>query len=77
MWYVHDRLGPRGWGPLDDLLWLLLMLGLLALIGVVLVRLLRSPTPGSDRALEIARERYARGEISLEEFENLKRNLRS
>ncbi len=26
-------------------------------------------------ALEIARERYARGEITLEEFEEIKRNL--
>ncbi|RJQ55952.1 MAG: hypothetical protein C4521_01130 [Actinobacteria bacterium] len=29
-----------------------------------------------DRSLEIARERYARGEISKEEFERLERDLR-
>lgn len=30
-----------------------------------------------DRSLEILRERYARGDISTEEFQKIKRNLES
>ncbi|GEM83583.1 SHOCT domain-containing protein [Meiothermus hypogaeus] len=85
MWTIDHRgrwdgFGHYGWGLLDDLLWILLLLGLIALVGVLMVRLLRGPTPGQtqptpDRALEIARERYAKGEISQTEFETLKKNL--
>ncbi|WP_299433507.1 SHOCT domain-containing protein [uncultured Meiothermus sp.] len=89
VWQIHDRgkfegfgYGVGGWGVMEDLLWVLLLLGLLVLVGVLIARLLRSPhssktspiqTP--DRALEVARERYAKGEISLAEFETLKKNL--
>ena len=33
------------------------------------------PQPGRDHALEILRERYARGEVSKEEFDAKKRDL--
>ncbi len=85
MWQIHDRGnwgGYGGWGLADDLLWALLLLGLIALVAVLIIRLLRSPSNGkagalvdADRALEIARERYAKGEISQAEFETLKKNL--
>jgi len=38
----------------------------------------RSPSPGphnGESALEIAKKRYARGEIEKEEFEDLRKNL--
>ncbi|PZA05816.1 MULTISPECIES: SHOCT domain-containing protein [unclassified Meiothermus] len=82
MWPIHQRgwgvfdHGYGGWGLVDDLLWILLLLGLLALVGVLIFRLLRNPSgSSSDRALQIARERYAKGEIDQAEFEALKRNL--
>lgn len=75
--------GYGGWGLADDLLWALLLLGLIAPVAVLIVRLLRSTTngnkantsPASDRALEIARERYAKGEISQAEYETLRKNV--
>ncbi len=86
MWMMDHRgrwdgSGYYGFGIVDDLLWILLLLGLVALVGVLTVRLLRSPNgkasppPSFDRALEIVRERYAKGEISQAEFETLKKNL--
>ncbi|MCX7782157.1 MAG: SHOCT domain-containing protein [Meiothermus sp.] len=87
MWQIDHRgrwdgFGYYGLGMVDDVLWVLLLLGLLALVLVLIARLLRSPangkagpSPASDRALEIARERYAKGEISQSEYETLKKNL--
>jgi putative membrane protein len=45
------------------------------LIGFVflMVRWLRGPRP--DKALTILRERYARGELSKDEFERMRRDL--
>ncbi|ELZ09592.1 SHOCT domain-containing protein [Natrinema thermotolerans] len=72
-----------GWGAVGGWLfrWPVLLLGLLAL----LVVWAGSRRPGdridradrSDRALEQLRERYARGELSTDEFERRRRNLQS
>ncbi len=68
-----------GWGVLGFvhmlLWWVLIVLGI-----VVLVRWLtagsRSESGGrGDRAIEILRERFARGEIDKQEFEQRKRDL--
>jgi len=86
MWMMDHRgrwddFGYYGFGWMGDVLWAVLLLGLIALVAVLIVGLLRGPTNGKtnpaapDRALEIARERYARGEISQAEFETLKKNL--
>jgi len=57
------------WGPLFGLLWL-------ALIGLLVYWLVKTLVPERrDRALEVLRERYARGEIDKETFERLKRDL--
>lgn len=77
--------GPMGYGWGGGLLGMLLMLLFLALIvgGVVLVvRSLVGQGPGDggagrgDSALDIVRRRYASGEISKEEFERMKADLR-
>ena len=70
--------GPWSWlGPLMMLVFWVLVIG-----GIVLV--LRAwwqpptrPGQSSDTALEILRERYARGEISREQFEEMRRDLGS
>jgi putative membrane protein len=47
------------------------------IVGVVLFirRWLRVSPAGSDAAAEILRTRYARGELSREEFEQMRRDL--
>ncbi len=79
--------GYGGWGMMGPFGWIggLLLLVLIVLAIVWLWRALdlagslgsSSRTGGSDRALEIARERYAWGEIGTEEFERIRRELGS
>lgn len=54
-----------------------LWLPLLVILIVVIYRLLKNEKASSseDSPLEILKKRYARGEISKEEFEERKRNL--
>ncbi|GLV47858.1 hypothetical protein TJA_10180 [Thermus sp. LT1-2-5] len=61
-----------GWG-LWGFLYPLLLVGLLVL-GAYLVARALAPKR-EDRALEILRERYARGEIDRETYERMKRDL--
>jgi putative membrane protein len=79
-----DGMMGAAWMP--AIMWINLLLGLalvaLAIIGVIAgIRwLTRSAHPsgargGSDHALEILRERYARGEISRDEFERMRQDL--
>ncbi|MBI4525587.1 MAG: SHOCT domain-containing protein [Deltaproteobacteria bacterium] len=67
------------WGPIGIAMGMLMLLFWGAVIvGIVLgIRWLISQgkTSQSDSALEILRQRYARGEISKEEFEAKKRDL--
>lgn len=68
-----------GWGVLgivQMLLWWVLIIVAI----VVLVRWLAHSSPGKEpprenRALDVLKERYARGEIGKEEFEQKKRDL--
>ena len=69
---ADPRGGVRHGPDPTALVWLLIV----ALVGLAiwwLVRELRAPH--RDRALELLRERYARGEISREEFERQRRDL--
>lgn len=72
----------EGWGPgifwfglMHVIWWALVIMGMVALIRWM-VR--RSPDQrNADPALDILRERYARGEIDKTEFEQRKRDLAS
>ncbi len=84
---MMDGMGEMmGFGWWSAALWvnLLLAVGLFALATVALVagiRWLAQSGPGvgdgrgTDRALEILRKRYARGEVSREEFQQRSRDL--
>ena len=73
--------GP-GWGMgfgLGGILLWLLLIGLIVLVVLLIVRTSRRPSgsggDGGDSALEIAKQRYARGEISKQDYEQIRRDL--
>ena len=57
--------------------WLGLLLGIaiLVLLGVGIARLVLTQGGAQSDALDMAKRRYAKGEISQEEFNDMKRNL--
>ncbi len=76
MWWGGNMMGWGGWGLyglLHILWWVLVVVAIVALVRWLFGgnRLGRE----EDRALSILRERYAKGEISKEEFEARKRDL--
>ncbi len=69
------------WGGLGSLLLLLLLIGLVVWLAVSLARNRRGEVPAlparpsQDSALETLRVRYAKGEISKEQYEEMRRDL--
>jgi len=78
MWYWHEGMG---WWMMFGGVWLLLFLGgIIALIvwGVKKVTEGKDSRSNSSRRsnpLDIAKERYAKGEITREEFDQIKKDL--
>ena len=77
MWHMWDISGGSGWWMALGWVWMILFWGGLIALVVWGVKKLtdRGGSTSNRRPLDIARERYARGEISEEEFERLKKNL--
>jgi putative membrane protein len=74
MWYMHA--GTGWWLVLGGIWMVLLWGGLIALIVWGITRLTRhNLSAGRQTPLDIARERYARGEITREEFDQIKKDL--
>ena len=72
-WPWYD-LGWWGMG-LGMLVMIIFWAGLIALIAWIIVKAVRSGKSTSETPLDIAKARYARGEISKKEFERLKKDL--
>ncbi len=74
MWHLSDGMGLGEWFLVASMI--LFWGGLIALIIWGVTRLSRrgDSTP-KHGPLDIAKERYAKGEISREEFEQLKKDL--
>lgn len=63
-----------GWGFGIMLIWLLFII----ILSLVVIRALRGHDvlpEGKNAALDIAKKRYAKGEITKEEFQQLKKDL--
>lgn len=77
MWYMHDDMGwwMALWGFLMVLFWgLVIALGVWAVVKIAR-RDERVETRRRTNPLDIAKERYARGELSRQEFEQIKKDL--
>ena len=77
--YGGGMMGGGGWGlfggtmGLLGVLWMVLLLAVPAYL--VYALLVRDGDDGADRPLTVLRERYARGELSDEEFEQRRERL--
>jgi putative membrane protein len=70
--------GPGGYqmmSPLGGGLFMILGLVLIIMLAVWLLRRSPSSGAGGETALDILKKRYAKGEISREEFERMKQDL--
>ena len=59
-----------GWGILILIFWLLVIVGF-----ALLIKYLWEGRGGQESALEVLKKRYARGEITKEEFEEKKKDI--
>jgi len=78
MWFWGD--GMSGWWMVLGAVWMVLFWGGLILLVIWGIKKLSQRDGGGGggggrSALDIARERYARGEITKEQFEQMKKDL--
>ncbi|MFH1662963.1 MAG: SHOCT domain-containing protein [Chloroflexota bacterium] len=73
--------GTGWWGAFGGVSMILLWVGVIILIVWVVMKIVKGSSNGGgstetkNDALDIAKERYAKGEISKEEFEQIKKDL--
>ncbi|MCJ7492305.1 MAG: SHOCT domain-containing protein [Dehalococcoidia bacterium] len=72
MWWHHEGFG--WFAVFDGLLWLIL-LGVIIYLLISLLAPSREHRHQEEDPLEIAKRRYAKGEIGREEFEQMRRDL--
>ena len=72
MWHVDDGMG---WWMVLGSLWFVFFWGAIIWLVVRVLGARDGGAPRDDSAIEVARRRYARGDISREEFEQIRRDL--
>lgn len=78
MWGHMGNYGWMGFGMISmALLWILIIVAVVALVRLIWKSQSAPTGQFEDTALDILRERYARGDISPQEFERKKRELGS
>ena len=75
MWGAHEGMG--WWMAFGGIFWVLFLGAIVYLVASVVSRDSRPREPHAENPLDIAKRRYASGEISAEEFERIKRDLLS
>ena len=76
MWNMHDGMG--WWMVWGTTFWVLFFAGAAFLVAWVVRSTgggAAAAPPSRDRAIDILRERYARGELDAESFERMRREL--
>lgn len=69
-WHMYD--GGMGWG---GGLFMLLLFALIVIGAIAVVRSLVKPCHGKESALDILKRRYAQGEITKAQFEEMKKDI--
>jgi putative membrane protein len=72
-WHAHDGMG--WWMLFGGILWLVFLGTIMFFVVYALGGGRWTRRPDEDDALEIAKRRYARGDISREEFDQIRRDL--
>ena len=77
MW--NNGYGMMGWG-LGGLIMIILIVGIIVAVGLVIFFALRNKggntgVPEDDTPIDILKRRYARGEITKEEYESIKKDI--
>jgi putative membrane protein len=72
MWGVHDGMG---WWMLFGSIWFIVFWGAVIYFAFWAVSRITRDQRREDTPLEILKRRYARGEISREEFEQMRREI--
>ena len=72
MWYWGAGMG---WWMIIGSIWMLLFWGGLIVLIVWGIKKLTERGGGTRSALDIAKERYAKGEIAKEQYEQLKKDI--
>ena len=77
MWHMWDMPAGMGWWMAFGGVWMVILWGgLIALIVWGITRLTRrNGSSSKHNPLNVAKERYAKGEISREEFEQIRKDL--
>lgn len=73
MWYMHDFGG--WWMLLGGIFMILFWGGFIALIIWGVNKFVKRESASGNSPLDLAKERYARGEITREEYERIKKDL--
>ena len=72
---MMDGMGMMMWGVLGSVLGLAIIFGFVLAVVIAVRWLWRQNSTGGESALEVLKERYAKGEISKDEYERIKNDI--